>query len=140
MDGDGGGKLKIAIYSSDVIGEITRITMAYCQRWDCYPLIEHYLEREELFDAIKSQSVDIAILKGNRQECDSIVEQTGKMGIQINFIWISNDDFQGTNHQQSAQERQKYCIMLAQKIEKKLEFCGISSTKESLCRVHLPSG
>ncbi|WMJ21912.1 hypothetical protein RBG61_07830 [Paludicola sp. MB14-C6] len=129
--------MKIAIYSRDASSDIVRVTIAYCQRWNCYPLIEQYIEREEILDAIKSESIDIAILKGNRQECDSIVEQTGKMGKQLHFIWLSVDDYPKTNHQQSTQKKQKYSSMLEEKIEKELESCGIPSTKESLCRVHL---
>ena len=132
--------MKVVIYSKGARHDIARITMAYCQRWDCYPSIEQYSQREEVFDAIKNQSVDIAILQGNRQECDSIVEQTEKMGIRLKFIWVSIDDFQETNHQQTNRKMQKYSVMLAEKIEEGLESCGISSSKESLCRVHLSKG
>ena len=129
--------MKVVIYSKGARHDIARITMAYCQRWDCYPSIEQYSQREEVFDAIKNQSVDIAILQGNRQECDSIVEQIEKMGIRLNFIWISIEDFQETNHQQANCKKHQYSDMLTKKVEKGLESCGIPSSKESLCRVHL---
>lgn len=133
----GGGLLTIAIFSKDFSSDIVRLTMAYCQRWDCYPLIKHYSEKEELFDAIKSQTVNIAILNGNRKECDSIVNQIEKMRKQLRFIWLSTDGYQKTSRKLSNQEKQKYSSILEEKIEKELESCGIPSAKESLCRVHL---
>lgn len=129
--------MKIAIYTKEIGNEIFRLTMSYCQRWDCYPAMVCYSEREELLNAIKTQNIDIAILNGSRDDGDSIVGETKKMEVLTNFIWISSDDVDQVNQPQSVQQIQPYSISLERKLEKGLGACGIPSAKESLCRVHL---
>lgn len=131
--------MQIAVYSKAIGRDIIRISMEYCQSWNCYPAIEHYFEKCELLNALKNQDIDIVLFEGNRKDGESIIKEVEELDIRVNLIWLSTEALFGKDYQEKTGERQPCHAMLTQKIEEGLSAYEVAPSKESLCRVHLRS-
>ena len=131
-----GDSMKIVIYAFDKCKDIMRLTLNYCQQWDCYPSIEHLYEKEHMLSAIEKKDIDVVILSRSKEDNAAIVKEISEKGIDIEFIWLE-DALLDKKCLNSEVKRQKQEAMMKDKIEKGLLACVVLSSMASLCRVHL---
>lgn len=117
--------MQIAVYAEDIgkdiiAKNIIKLTLDYCQNWDCYPAIEHYCKKEDLLSAIENRNIEIIILAAENKNEDELVKKIASIGVDINIIRLLKDNIEG-------------------KITEGLLACGIPTGNSSLCRVHLKS-
>lgn len=128
--------MKIAIYAKSAGEIIKRLTLEYCQKWNCYPAIEYYQDREALLNAIKSKEVDIILLANEEEHNVEVIREVDKSEGEIEIIRIIKDPvLQGSSG--SLIHKKEKEIVLANQIETGLSRCGVPSSNVSLCRVHL---
>lgn len=128
--------MKIAIYATAEGEKIKRLTLEYCQKWNCYPVIECYKNKDELLKVLEDKGIEILILtEGEEQNGEAFFEYKGSIG-ETKTIKIQSEkagkEIRGNLVQKIEQD-----ILLAEQITKGLSRCGIPSSNISLCRVHL---
>lgn len=128
-----GVSMNIDIFSKNQ--KLKRLTLEYCQHWNCYPVIKLYSKKDELLKEVSSQEVNVIILADNKENNQKLRNEIQNIKSDIKVFQIIQEEIAGENNERSNTSKDDESI-LVKEIAKILTICNIPSSNTALCRVH----